>query len=75
MNSLSPEFSSYQLNELGQARCQNISVAFDTLLKVVEAALPESRQLSIIRTKLEEACFYARKGVSLRQEYQAKCGS
>jgi hypothetical protein len=70
MNNMSPEFTSHQLNDLGLARCQNISVAFDTLLKVIEAAVPESRQLSIVITKLEEACFYARKGVSLRQEYQ-----
>jgi hypothetical protein len=63
-------FTGHLLNEKGFARVQDIGRAFDTLLKVVEAAVPEGRQLSIVRTKLEEACFYAKKGVANQQEYQ-----
>jgi hypothetical protein len=63
-------FDGRQLNEKGFARVQNIGHAFDTLLCVIEAAVPEGRQLSIVRSKLEEACFYAKKGISLQPEYQ-----
>jgi hypothetical protein len=65
-------FAGHMLNEKGFARVQNIGRAFDTLLCVIEAAVPEGRQLSIVRTKLEEACFYAKKGVAIQDEYQEK---
>jgi len=65
-------FDDRQLNVKGFARVQNIGHAFDTLLCVIEAALPEGRQLSIVKTKLEEACFYSKKGISLQPEYQVK---
>lgn len=42
----------------------NIRVAFTQLLEELESMLPgNSREISIIKTKLEEASFYAGKAV------------
>ena len=69
-------FAGVKLNARGFARVQNISHAFTSLLAVVEAVVPPGRQLNIVASKLEEACFYAKKGISLQPEYQdnEKCG-
>jgi hypothetical protein len=43
---------------------------FDALLTAIIAWIPASRELSIVRTKLEEACFFAKKGIANVPENQ-----
>lgn len=77
MNAL---FQSHRLNNHGLANAQLLGRAFDELLTKVEsivksagttAAPAESgRSLAIARTKLEEACFFAKKSMAQLPENQ-----
>ena len=61
---INPLFSSVKLNEEGLRKVNTIRGAFTQLLLELEYELPgNSREISIIRTNLEEACFYAVKAV------------
>jgi hypothetical protein len=59
-----PLFSSVKLNENGLDAVKSIRIAFTKLMDILEDVLPgNSREISIIKTKLEEASFYAVKAV------------
>jgi hypothetical protein len=61
---ISPLFSSVKLNEKGLTKVDSIRIAFSYLLETLENELPgNSREMSIVKTKLEEASFYAVKAV------------
>lgn len=59
-----PEFKTYRLNNRGSGSAREISIAFDDLLGMLSTHVPLGREFSIVRTKLEEACFFAKKGVA-----------
>jgi len=59
-----PEFEHYQLNERGIAHSIELITSFDTLLNILKNIIPEGRELSLVRTNLEQACFWAKKGMS-----------
>ncbi len=74
---MNKEFGVHMLNDSGKAGAKAISEAFDLLLttlveeresgpdtpKVVPLC-PPSRETSLLRTKLEEACFFAKKAMA-----------
>lgn len=80
-------FGFYKLNEAGMARTQLLSKHFEELLEkcartifneseameVLSGASPRqaARQWALLKTKLEEACFYSKKTSSMQQENQA----
>ena len=65
------EFTSHRLNESGLTNAVAISQAFDTLLDdLVRYGCKESREFSIMKTKLEEACFFAKKSMATQAEFQ-----
>ena len=61
---MNKEFQVHLLNDAGIEKAQKIAADFDTLLESIKSYLPESRELSIVKTKLEEASFFAKKGMS-----------
>jgi hypothetical protein len=69
----SPLFAYHKLNESGQTRAQEIAHAFTVLLTAIESLCPhESREMSIVRTKLEEASFFAKKAMAKDTVNQAQ---
>lgn len=58
------EFLVHKLTDDGIALAKEIADAFDYLLSHLEEMVPEGRELSIVRTKLEEASFFAKKGMA-----------
>jgi len=69
---MNKEFEVHMLNEQGQERAKQIAQGFDLMLEgLLRALTVESRELSLCRTKMEEACFYAKKAMSMCPEYQA----
>lgn len=58
------EFTVHHLNELGIQKARDIADAFNTLLESLKYKCVDSREFSICRTKLEEACFFAKKSMA-----------
>lgn len=65
-----PEFSFYKLNELGVEKSKLIKDIFNDALNKINCICPPSRELSIVKTKLEEACFFAKKSIAKSSVYQ-----
>jgi hypothetical protein len=65
-------FAVHMLNEKGRLKATRIALAFEGLLtsleEVVEGEI--SREMSICRTKLEEACFFAKKAMAMQEANQ-----
>jgi hypothetical protein len=62
------------LNPTGAAKCDRIAEAFEKCLAEVRGAVDfqEGREMAIVRTKLEEACSFAKKAVALTKSNQAE---
>lgn len=60
------EFEVHRLNEMGMSRASLIAKAFETCLNDVEGLCVDGdgRCLALVRTKLEEACFFAKKAMA-----------
>ena len=58
------EFEVHMLNETGKVNAQAIAKAFHDCLTKLEELCPISREFSIAKTKLEEACFFAKKAMA-----------
>ena len=67
---IKPLFQYHALNETGKKEVEWISVWFSDLLGSLEAICPAGRELSIVKTKLEEAAFFAKKSVSMLSDRQ-----
>ncbi len=66
---MNKEFQVHMLNEQGKSNATKIAEAFDELLLKLTAISPQpSREMSICRTKLEEACFFAKKAMASQPE-------
>ena len=67
-------FQTYLLNEDGQQKAREIGTAFDVLLTQL---LPiceggASREMALVKTHLEIACFYAKKSMAIQPANQEK---
>lgn len=61
---MNPEFEVHLLNDTGITNAKAIAAVFDTALDQLKALCPEGREFSIVKTKLEEASFFAKKGMA-----------
>lgn len=65
------EFAVHRLNQVGLGRAAEVAGVFEGLLLGLEAVCgAEGREMAIVRTKLEEACFFAKKALAVRPENQ-----
>ena len=72
------EFAVHRLNDEGMKKAKLIAESFDGLAKTLSIICIDGRELSICKTKLEEACFFAKKAMAIdlrNQEHQAFCVS
>lgn len=72
MNSL---FEVHKLNEAGLKKATAIASSFNELLdEITEYCLPpgatDSRHFALVKTHLEQACFYAKKAMASQAENQ-----
>jgi hypothetical protein len=68
MNTL---FEVHMLNEKGQGLAKSLAGEFYGFLCSIEGMCgTEGREMAIARTKLEEACFFAKKAMASRKENQ-----
>jgi hypothetical protein len=52
------------LNARGKELAEQIASDFDHLLGELEQVCPDGREMALVRTKLEEACFFAKKAMA-----------
>jgi hypothetical protein len=67
-----PEFAVHMLNEVGKAKANIIRGAFDDCLNTLAGVCTTGREFAVTKTKLEEACFFAKKAMAVNlsnQEY------
>lgn len=64
------DFAVHRLNEAGMRKAQEIALAFGNLLERLEEFCPSGREMAITKTKLEEACFFAKKAMASQPENQ-----
>jgi hypothetical protein len=64
-NKMNQLFNSFQLTQEGIEKLEKVSIQFDDLLIFLSKQCEESREFSLCKTKLEEACFYAKKSISI----------
>lgn len=57
-------FQVHKLSSKGMSLAQDIATNFADLLDWLSPIVGEGRELAIVRTKLEEACFFAKKGMA-----------
>ena len=68
-------FEVHTLNTSGRSKAQAIATAFDDLLENLELwCNPNGREFSLVRTKLEEACFFAKKSMAMIEDNQEQQG-
>jgi len=75
MTTVNQLFQFHKLNPDGIKKAEEIAATFNRLLWDLEHMCPTStREFSITRTKLEEACFYAKKSMAMDPANQLKGG-
>ena len=52
------------LNEEGKKNAALIADSFDGMLLYLSKLCPSGREFSIVKTKMEEACFFAKKAMA-----------
>lgn len=65
-----PEFAVHMLNGAGKANAADIRDAFDDLLNRLGQICMPGREFSVTKTKLEEACFFAKKAMAIDLDNQ-----
>jgi len=61
---MNKEFAVHMLNDDGKAKSAQIAEAFDECLEKLLVLCPAGRELALVRTKLEEASFFAKKAMA-----------
>jgi hypothetical protein len=62
---INPLFQFHKLNNGGIQKANAIADTFDILLTTLSSLCPtQTREFSIVKTKLEEACFFAKKSMA-----------
>ena len=69
---MNPLFQVHRLNEDGMKKAEELAAAFTELLRVLSYMCQEGREFSIVKTKLEEASFFAKKSMAINPDNQAK---
>jgi hypothetical protein len=64
------EFQTHTLTTAGLGRVEQVREAFSELLVQLEELVPTGRELSTVKTKLEEAAFFAVRGIAVLSRYQ-----
>lgn len=64
-------FEFHRLNAVGQRKAVNIANIFQAALESLELENgKDGREMAIVRTKLEEACFFAKKAMAVQPSNQ-----
>ncbi len=65
-----PEFGVHLLNDRGIENAAEMSIKFSHLTDWLEDVCLQGREWAIVKTKLEEASFFAKKAMAIKPENQ-----
>lgn len=65
-----PLFEVHRLNAAGMLKAEEIASTFDNCLHALRLLCPEGREFAIVKTKLEEAAFFAKKAMANQKDNQ-----
>lgn len=63
--SVRPEFTVHLLNAAGLDKARALGESFSRLLTEVEEMIPPGRERALVTTKLQEAAFWAKRGMAI----------
>lgn len=69
---MDPLFEVHMLNEVGKEKARAIANVFNDVLIHLSPLCPTGREMSIVKTNLETACFFAKKSMANNPENQQK---
>lgn len=65
------EFDVHMLNETGIEKAKKVALSFSQLLDDVELICgKDGREMAVVRTKLQEAAFFAKRAMAVNPENQ-----
>jgi hypothetical protein len=67
---MNSEFAVHMLNAEGKEKAKTIATIFDTALDALTEICMGGREFSLVKTKLEEACFFAKKAMAINLSNQ-----
>lgn len=70
LNEIKKLFTTQKLNDEGIDKFKDITAGFEQLAGALRGFVTDPRCFAIVKTKLEEACFYAKKGMCLDPKNQ-----
>lgn len=62
---MADEFKVHRLNEQGMQRATEIARTFETCLTALDKMVPQGREKALMITKLQEANFWAKRGIAI----------
>ena len=62
---MNKEFEVHILTDDGIGKAKEIAVVFDDFLNRLKTLCPEGREFAIVKTKLEESAFFAKKAMAI----------
>lgn len=68
------EFCVHILNEQGKTKATAVAEVFSEALDKLEALGVDGRELALVKTKSEEACFFAKRSIASKTENQEPSG-
>lgn len=68
--SVQKEFEVHMLNEQGKTLAREMAQKFSDLLAWTKTVGSPGREQALVATKLEEACFFAKKSLAIKPENQ-----
>lgn len=63
--SIRPEFAVHLLNDQGIAKATELGEIFSEALAEIEQLVPAGRERALVVTKLQEAAFFAKRGIAV----------
>ena len=66
------EFEIYNLNDNWRLKAGEITNGFSQLLDLIDSIVPAGRERALVVTKLQEACFWAKRSLAQLPENQAR---
>ena len=64
------EFKVHLMNDKGIVKMKEMAEHYNYLMHNIDGLIPDGRYKAIVKTKLEEACFFSKKGIASDESNQ-----